>query len=607
MHDLPDKMPAPEGPDAAEQWTAGATLGAPLASTDDGAVSLPWLPLAGESDAPSLELGPPLGQGGVGVVLEGVQLGLGRAVAVKCPRADRDDARTAAILVREARIAGGLEHPNILPVHALGRDVGGRPLVVMPRVTGRTWHALIGQANHPLWGPFDGDLLERNLRVLMGVCRAVQFAHEGGVAHRDLKPENVMIGEFGQVLLVDWGLAVRLEEAPHTTAVVGTPGYMAPEMFELGAPVDARTDVYLLGAILHEVLTGHRRHPGSTLDAVAAHTRASADFAYGPEVPAPLAEVANRACALRPEVRFATAEGLRQAIAAFLVHRESLALTTRAERELAQLIDETEAEAREARFGACRFGFGEALRMWPENPRARAGLGQAVALLIERELERGAPDAARRLMAELPEPRPDLAAAIEAALARSQGDRARLATLEAEARARDPRVQSVWRTVQLATVWVFFVVGPIVAGFARRQGVLPAEPPPLVRVILPLTLGVVALLWVRLRARSFPTGYDRRLMLALAGTLLALSSAWAGALVSGASFVVTQAQVPPVLAALCAGLAAGLDRRFWGPALVYVVATPFVAAEGEVALGVANGLSMALITWSDRRLARAPA
>src|SRR5262249_35011988 len=151
----------------------------------------------------------------------------------------------------------------------------------MKHVEGVSWRDLLRDGAHPAWakvGAPGEDRLVSHLQILMQVCNAVEFAHRRGLIHRDIKPANVMVGEFGEVYLLDWGIAARTgilaEASSHlgesgaepTPRMLGTPAYMAPEMLSRKVgPIDERTDVYLLGATLHEVLTGRPRHVGSTL------------------------------------------------------------------------------------------------------------------------------------------------------------------------------------------------------------------------------------------------------------------------------------------------------------------------------------------------------
>ena len=174
-------------------------------------------------DAVGLSLHEVIGSGGSAVVRMATQRSLAREVAVKQPREEK----LRWVLLREARITGRLQHPNILPVYDIVRSEEGDPLILMKRVGGQNWTQVMA-----------GLSLEDNLRILLQVCNAVAFAHSQGVIHRDLKPDNVMIGEFGEVVVLDWGLAVRTEHldepwiplASDQSGIAGTPAFMAPEM-----------------------------------------------------------------------------------------------------------------------------------------------------------------------------------------------------------------------------------------------------------------------------------------------------------------------------------------------------------------------------------------
>lgn len=230
-----------------------------------------------------------LGEGGMGVVELAQQPALGREVAVKRLRSELAGELHVHALLDEARITGSLEHPNILPVHGVGLDPAHGPLVVMKRVQGQTWNQLLAADREVSATPgrLDSAQLSRHLRALMQVCNALEFAHSKDIIHRDIKPANVMLGEFGEVYLLDWGIALRLAaesagDSPET-AGFGTPVYMAPEMV-LGRGIDGRSDVYLLGATLHELLTGQPRHTGKSLAACFADALTSDPFEYPVEI-----------------------------------------------------------------------------------------------------------------------------------------------------------------------------------------------------------------------------------------------------------------------------------------------------------------------------------
>ncbi len=224
--------------------------------------------------------------GGEGEIWEAEQTRLGRLVALKRLRQGEDSTTDSAEparelqIVLEARLSAALEHPNILPVHDLVEDPATRsPMIAMKRVFGKSWSDLLLKE----FGVVSREeYLSRHLDILVEVAQAVAFAHSRGIVHRDIKPSQVMLGEFGEVLLVDWGLAVsvdpaRLPEewAPAHTPVpptidtalnpCGTPAFMAPEQsFESPDRLGPWTDVYLLGATLYCVVTGHPPHRAST-------------------------------------------------------------------------------------------------------------------------------------------------------------------------------------------------------------------------------------------------------------------------------------------------------------------------------------------------------
>ena len=357
---------------------------------------------------PELEVRSVLGEGGMGRVFLAWQRSLDREVAIKTLREHASPADHDALL-SEGAVTGYLEHPAIIPVHALGVHDDGRPVLVMKRVDGVVWQELLRDTAHPAWKEWGGDARDRidgHLEILMQVCNAAHFAHSRGIVHRDIKPQNVLIGHFGDVYLADWGIAHRMENASNGR-VCGTPSYMAPEM-ALGEAIDARTDVYLLGAVLHEILTGRPRHVGATLAAVMSDAVLSPPFEYASSVPADLATLANRATARDLAQRPASAAEFRRALSDHLRHKSSVALSATALPRLDELrallqrrvdVDREEDAQRtsDALIAEIRFALTQALEQWNDNPDARRALGELEALLGARqaraaELERLARD-----------------------------------------------------------------------------------------------------------------------------------------------------------------------------------------------------------------------
>ncbi len=229
-----------------------------------------------------------LGRGGMGAVIEVWEKSLRRPLAKKVIRA-RSAERSASQVARfleEAQVTAQLSHPGIPPVHALGIDAEDRPYFTMPVVRGHDLEAVYSMVRRSA----EGWTLERALGVLLRVCETMAYAHSRGVIHRDLKPANVMVGEFGEVYVMDWGLARVLARASgdpvsrprtdqseavvsslrsgldadsslHTIegAAVGTPSYMSPEQAR-GEALDSRSDVYAVGAMLYALLAGRAPH-----------------------------------------------------------------------------------------------------------------------------------------------------------------------------------------------------------------------------------------------------------------------------------------------------------------------------------------------------------
>ncbi|MCA9718280.1 MAG: serine/threonine protein kinase, partial [Myxococcales bacterium] len=377
-----------------------------------------------------------LGTGGMGVVYLARQPALARSVALKsvAPEHHADAALTGA-LVREAQVTGALEHPNIVPVYDIRRDEAGRPQIILRKIEGLEWGVLMEDAAE-LARRFDvGDPLEWHLRVLIQVCNGISFAHSRGVLHRDLKPENVMIGAFGEVYILDWGIAagvVGTEGAalcgpPVEGEVAGTPGYMAPEMLEGDASQQSpRTDVYLLGGLLHEILVGEPPHVGDSLTEVVERTLAGVtDLPV--DTPPTLARLCARALARDPDDRPESAAAFRRALERYLRTRHVDRLMAEANARLAALeraLARGGARGQDDHaiynlFGQCRFGFQLALAASPGDKTARVGSRRAVEAMVRHELQRDNAAAAAAFASGV-ELSSELRARIDAQLAQAQ-------------------------------------------------------------------------------------------------------------------------------------------------------------------------------------------
>ncbi len=255
---------------------------------------------AGAEDSSRYRIAGEIARGGVGIVYKARDADLGRDVALKVLR--REHASNPEVLdrlVEEAQIGGQLQHPGIVPVYGIGLQPDQRPYFAMKLIKGRTLAAVLKERKDPLRD------LPRFLRVFEQVCQTIAYAHSRGVIHRDLKPSNVMVGGFGEVLVVDWGfgkvlgrsdpMAEKLQERTIvatvrskgegsesiTGSVMGTPAYMPPEQ-ALGQieTLDERCDVFALGAILCEILTGQPPYVGAPEDLLTMAAQARLDGAH---------------------------------------------------------------------------------------------------------------------------------------------------------------------------------------------------------------------------------------------------------------------------------------------------------------------------------------
>lgn len=219
------------------------------------------------------EIGETLGAGSMGAVIRARDTVLDREVAIKTLLEElQDDPRALERFHKEARAVGRMQHPNIPPVHEYSTDEEGRPYFSMRLVTGETLRAVIDRLRRADKDTHAEFSFERRVQIGQQICDALQYAHSQGIIHRDLKPDNVMVGRFGEVSVMDWGLACNYSEregdSVRTTVAgtfCGTPAYAAPEQIA-GKPDDLgpRTDIYGIGALLYELCTLELPHSGTT-------------------------------------------------------------------------------------------------------------------------------------------------------------------------------------------------------------------------------------------------------------------------------------------------------------------------------------------------------
>jgi hypothetical protein len=284
-------------------------------------------------------------RGGLGRIVNATDLRLGRTVAIK--ELIEHSESLAASFVREALVTARLQHPGIVPIHDAGRWPSGEAYYSMPLLPGRSLKATIEAARTI------GERLDL-VRHALAVADTLAYAHSKGVVHRDVKPANIMIGEYGETVLIDWGLALieeradselgivgaatnEMEElaagfASSSSEVVGTPAYMSPEQAKGGA-VDATADVYALGAVLYELLTGHAPYSGTSAKRMlelVQETLPTPAGALVPNLPPELVAIVGKAMARAPADRYPSARELASDLRRFqagqlvAAHRYSL-------------------------------------------------------------------------------------------------------------------------------------------------------------------------------------------------------------------------------------------------------------------------------------------
>lgn len=557
-----------------------------------------------------IELYEELGRGGMGVVARARQRSLRRQVAVK--RSLDADTGDSDIL-EEAYALAHLAHPNIVPVHALV-TLDERPALVMKRVDGNPWSTLLHAS--PGGMPPTGELLDAHLGILLEVARAVDHAHRAGVLHLDIKPANVMLGEFGEVYLLDWGLAARLGAEPAVLPSarsiansIGTAAYMAPEQVRGdGAAIDRRTDVYLLGATLFELLTLEPRNSVQTRVTTGATTPHVEMPTFGEALPVALVDIVYRATALDPAERYPDVPSFRDAVSAYLRDREVETLAERAREQLAELRDALDAESPDRErvlraFGAARFAAREVGARAPEHaglPPLLSGIFGAMARFALRD---GEVDLARAYAGELRGADAELTAAI----ARAEDEEAMRAeharALEELGREEDLSVQTHTRATTVFALATVFLASNLTMGALTRRGFSLGYGATLSAMVFAFAF-IVPYAVVR-REALFPNRVGTAIWGTSLTTLTVVIAHWAVCWALGLPFR-SSLVLSPLYYMLCFGALATLfDAWLWPSAILQVptliAAAMFPAWAFEI-IGVGTFVSLVLLGsrwWKD--------
>ncbi len=344
-------------------------------------VSMPGEQEADQSVSADYAVVKKLGEGGMGEVWLAYQKSLGREIALKQIRSGDlrqmapDRARTARDgFLTEAVITGGLNHPNIVPVYDMGTDADGNLLYSMKCVRGFSWDKTIHTTSEA-----------ENIEILRKVADAIGFAHSRGVVHRDLKPANIMVGSYGEVLVMDWGTALplahfsRMSGMRPSPGLAGTPVYMPPEQ-AVGdvTKIGPHSDVYLLGALLFEIAAGCPPHPmssptGSSLTLTKLLENAVANKIVQTDASGELLEIALKAMRTDPRDRYPSIESFVESLKNYQKHAESVMISKHATADL-----ETANLTRDySMYSRALHGFENALSLWEQNYDALSGLMNA--------------------------------------------------------------------------------------------------------------------------------------------------------------------------------------------------------------------------------------
>ena len=349
-----------------------------------------------------------IGEGGTAIVDRATQNLLNRDVALKRLKSAAKKSSTAHFMLREAQLMAQLDHPNIPPIYQIAFDREGVPLILMKHVKGTSWDVLINHPHHDHWERHPSDQLRTHLEMLVKICFAVEYAHKKEIIHCDIKASNVMVGDFGEVFLLDWGFAIELNNVDQhrMKGFYGSPSFAAPEMFNVGSKLTKQTDVYLLGATLHQILTRNPFHKGNSLYEVVELARRSLKHDYPESIHPMLVQIIHKATDPDPHRRYANVSDFREALESHLNHYTMLDMVSEMREkliELQQLLEQpscNEFHFNELAF-ECRFGFKRALEAFPDDDKLKQDLCKTLMSQARYELTQNRLEMPPRLLEEI--------------------------------------------------------------------------------------------------------------------------------------------------------------------------------------------------------------
>lgn len=340
-----------------------------------------------------------IARGGMGVIYKAKQISLQREIAIKKLIDNDSIPNLKEKFINEAVVTAFLDHPNIVPVHELGQSENGDVILAMKLVGGTSWNNIMLSPEYDL---------NDHLQILMSVCNAVAFAHSKNIIHNDLKPENIMIGEFGEVLVMDWGIAVDISEVPDTQkktlskhnieSPMGTPHYMPIELAQgNGKNIGPWTDIYLLGGILHEIITGDPPHTGKDVWEVVACVLDGPTLEFPAKTPTELQEICRKALSKEFHKRYQCVHEFKKAIENFIKHRESNTISNKA----CEILAACERKVLKVTSAQLILQKGERSQLYDQFAQSIARFQQAIELWRGNKVARDAMQSARLLYAKI--------------------------------------------------------------------------------------------------------------------------------------------------------------------------------------------------------------